>query len=137
MRYGRMKRRIDMDLPYKTEIFSRMLVYHYDVHRWKYDNKFWLSDDGESWVQIIDGKEDVVGKLPDNIKRALKKYTPIITERERINSAYSKHQKCRKKSCICKKCDSYCYCDRCSNAMKECKKKTSIKNIGSEIQEVS
>lgn len=111
-----------MDLPYKTETASRMLVYHYDIHRWKYDNKFWLSDDGESWVQFIDedGREDVVGKLMDGAKRTLKEYEPIIAERERINLAYSKHKTCRKRSCICKKCESYCYCDGCEYVIKTC-----------------
>ena len=115
-------------LPYKYE-GEFMLMYHYDVHRWRYDNKFWLSKDGTAWVQTIDGKEDIVGYVTEPVKELIKKWNPIIKKHETINRSFYEHKACRKRSCICKHCDSYCYCYGCDNIIKECKKKTDIGKI--------
>lgn len=117
------RRHLMQQLPYKTEVVSKILIYHYDQHRWQYDCKFWLSEDKSAWVQIIDGKEDIVGYLTDNMKRLINNYDPIIKKREQINAAYCKHQKCRKRSCICKSCNQYCFCGTCDAAIKICKVK--------------
>ena len=112
-----------VNLPYKSEDHF-MLVYDYSVHNWMYDSKFWLSKDKKHWCYVLHGEEVIVGDVNENTKNIMHKYETIIQERESINQSYLNHLQCRKRSCICKKCDMYCNCLACNDkAIKYCDKK--------------
>ena len=109
----------NIELLYKTEDASTMLVYFYDVHAWKYDCKFWLVDG--KWCTDLDGKI-VVGELRKNEKELINKYDVIIKQHEKENQNYLAFYKCRKRTCICKSCEKYCDCGSCKGKINHCDK---------------
>lgn len=108
-----------MKLLYQTEDINRILTYHYDVHAWRWDVKFWLV--GNKWCSDLDGK-NVVGELTDNQIKVIKKYMPIIEQHEKENCNWISFQKCRKKTCICKSCNKFCNCNNCNGKIVSCDK---------------
>lgn len=107
----------DIRLLYKRERASSMLEYHYDVHKWRYDNKFWLFD--EVWCTDIDGLHSV-GKLQDSQNAAIRELASIIDQREKENHAWICFNQCRKRTCICKVCKRLCKCGSCDGKIASC-----------------
>lgn len=107
-------------LLYEFEEASRMLLYHYDVHAWEWDVKFWLV--GNKWCTDLDGK-NVVGELTEYQAECIQKYMPIIKQREKENRNWIAFQNCKKRTCICKSCIKICDCSSCKVKINDCDKK--------------
>lgn len=111
---------MNINIPYKTETLDKILVYHYDVHMWRYDCKYWLANG--MWCTDIDGN-NVVGKLNEKDLYDINAIQHIITEREIENKKYISWMKCRKRTCICKQCNKMCHCDGCNGKILDCARK--------------
>lgn len=109
-----------VELLYRTEDVSQMLVYYYDVHAWMWDVKFWLV--GDKWCTNLDGK-NVVGELTEGQAKSIQKYTPIIEQHEKENQNWLAFQNCKKRTCICKSCVKFCNCCSCKGKINDCDEK--------------
>lgn len=107
----------EIELLYKREYATEMLVYYYDVHAWRWDVKFWLVDN--QWCTGLDGK-NVVGDLTTNQADIIQKYASIIEQHEKENRSWIAFQNCRKRKCVCKSCDKFCKCDSCERKEVKC-----------------
>ncbi len=108
------------DLLHKSETASPMLVYHYDVHAWEYDCKFWLVND--KWCRDLDGKV-VIARAQAGELELVSQFAPVIGQHEKENENWLAYQKCRKRTCICKSCSRFCHCASCKGKLVDCDKK--------------
>lgn len=104
-------------LLYETEFINKILEYCYDVHSWRWDVKFWLV--GNKWCTDLSGK-NVVGELTISQIEMIQKYVPIIEQHEKENNNWIAFQNCKKRTCICKKCDKFCACGQCVEKKIKC-----------------
>ena len=91
----------------RYDSFSSIIGYDYNDHAWVYDHKFYLVDDG--WC-TKDGRR--LGDLRKKDAEVIKKYTPIVEQKERDYQKNNNFKSCRKRTCICKHCSAHCL-DRC------------------------
>lgn len=111
----------NINLPYKFDLFDLCIGYDYEKHLWVYDAKFYLV--ANKWCTDEKGKNSVSDELTKNQKEELDKYKPIVEKREKFNQSYLQHINCRKRTCICKKCQKFCYCYECNEKKIKCDKR--------------
>ena len=107
------------DFPNKFDCFGFVLGYDYRVHKWVYDVKYYLNDN--NWCLDPEGKM-IFRQVTERELKSIERHQNIIDEHERKNVAWIKHKQCKKRSCICKKCEKYCYCYNCVDKIISCKK---------------
>lgn len=108
------------DIPYRfSNVDDPILNYDYILHKWTYDAKYYLN--GNDWCCTPDGNITVRRITEKELKR-IERYKGVIEECERENTAWTNHKQCRKRSCICKKCEKYCHCYECMNKINACDK---------------
>ena len=105
------------DIPNKFDALGLVLGYDYILHKWVYDVKYYLN--GNNWCLDPEG-ENILREINDQETKIIARHQHTIIERERENAAWSNHKRCRKRSCICKKCDKYCHCYECTNKIDIC-----------------
>lgn len=107
------------EFPNKFDCFGFVLGYDYMVHKWVYDVKYYLNDN--NWCLDSEGKI-VLRQVTERELKLIEQHQDIIDQHERENAAWMKHHKCRKRSCVCKKCEKYCHCYDCVDRISSCEK---------------
>ena len=106
-----------MGIPHTFDCFGSVIGYEYSTHMWVYDVKFYLI--GDNWCFDEEGKR-VIRKIEEYELKIINKYRAIVEEHERENTAWLNHKQCRKRSCVCKKCEKYCHCYECEDKITLC-----------------
>ena len=105
------------DLPNTYDQFGFVLGYDYQLHMWIYDVKYYLIDN--NWYFDPEGKE-FLREISDRELKSIERHKNVIEEHERENTAWLNHKKCRKISCVCKRCEKYCHCYDCIDKIVIC-----------------
>lgn len=106
-----------MGMPHSFDCFNSVFGYDYRIHMWVYDVKFYLN--GNHWCLDENGKQPL-RKVEEYELKIMRKHMHIIEEHERENAAWLAHKQCRKRSCVCKKCEKYCHCYDCAEKVISC-----------------
>lgn len=105
------------DMPNTLYSVGNMYMYDYRIHKWIYDVKYYLN--GNNWCMYLDGKS-IIREAREQELEMVKLHQKIIEEHERENAAWLAHKQCRKRSCVCKKCEKYCHCYDCVEKINDC-----------------
>ena len=105
------------NLPHTYDSFGFVLGYDFKRHKWEYDVKFYLV--GNNWCRDPEG-ESVFREVTEREQKTIKQYMPIVEAHEKENAAWLAQKHCRKRSCVCKKCEKSCHCSDCTNPFTEC-----------------
>lgn len=106
-----------MGMPHTFDCFGSIYGYEYRTHKWIYDVKFYLN--GDMWCLDEEG-EKLLRKVEEDELKIIEQHKHIIEEHERENATWLAHKQCRKRSCVCKKCEKYCHCYDCVKKINEC-----------------
>lgn len=117
----------NMGMPHTFDCFGSVLGYEYRTHKWIYDVKFYLN--GNMWCLDEKGKKPL-RKIEENELKIIEQRKHIVEEHERENAAWLAHKQCRKRSCVCKKCEKYCHCYDCVKKIGLCDHSVYLKEIG-------
>ena len=101
---------------YKFEAFTPMLGYNYIIHKWAYDCKYYLKDG--YWCSEDDRK--LFPQTENNRRMIEEEYQRIVDTKEKANKAYQNNMYCKRRSCVCKKCQKYCHCYDCTDRFLQC-----------------
>lgn len=105
------------DIPNTSYTLGNMYTYDYRIHKWIYDVKYYLNDN--NWCMDQEGK-DIIREAREQELEMVRLHQEIIDKQERENAAWLAHKKCRKQSCVCKRCEKYCYCYDCAGKISSC-----------------
>lgn len=105
------------DIPNKFDVFSTVLCYEYEIHKWIYDIKYYRN--GNNWCLDPEGKM-ILREVTERELKAMEQLQNVVDEREKENAAWLAHKQCRKRSCVCKKCEKYCHCYDCVDKITSC-----------------
>lgn len=108
----------NIQLLYTWEEINYVLAYDYSRHLWSYDIKFYLI--GDEWHVGLDGPIISLESEVHHLSGVTDEHRTIIEQREKENRNFIAFQNCRKRTCICKKCDKFCGCDECGEKKTEC-----------------
>lgn len=103
--------------PNTFDYFGSVFGYDYQIHKWVYDVKFYLCRN--HWCFDKERKRKC-RTIDENELKIIDKYNGVIEEHEKENAAWLAHKQCRKRSCVCKKCEKYCHCYDCVEKINEC-----------------
>lgn len=106
------------DMPNILYSVGNMYTYDHRIHKWIYDMKYYLN--GNNWCMYLDGK-GIIREAREQELEMVKLHQKIIEEHERENTAWFANKQCRKRSCVCKKCERYCHCHDCVEKISSCK----------------
>ena len=95
------------NVPNRSYSVGNMYTYDYRIHKWIY------------WCIDLNGK-NIVREARKQELEMVKLHQKIIDKHERENAAWLNHKQCRKRNCICKKCEKYCHCYDCVEKIGEC-----------------
>lgn len=105
------------DMPNKFDCFGFVLGYNYELHKWIYDVKYYLNEN--SWCLDPEG-EMILREATERELGMMKQLQSIIDEHEKENAAWLAHRQCKKRNCVCKKCEKHCHCYNCTGKITSC-----------------
>lgn len=105
------------DMPYKFDCWGSVWGYDYRVHKWVYDVKYYLN--GSNWCLDPEGKL-ILREITERELKTIERLKDIVNTHERENAAWLNHKRCRKRNCVCKKCDKHCHCYDCVDKVSVC-----------------
>ena len=106
-----------MEMPHKLDCFDSIFCYDYRIHKLGYDVKCYLNDN--NWCFDKEGKR-IIRQITEQELKILDRYKDTVEKHERDNISWINHKQCRKRSCICKKCERCCHCYECVNKITTC-----------------
>jgi hypothetical protein len=81
---------------------------------------------GDKWCAKLDGTQPV-GDLDKYQERLINQFAARIEQRERENKNWIAYNKCRKRTCICKKnCIQFCSCGECKGKITDCDRRSKL-----------
>ena len=107
-----------------TKMYSEMLIYDFDIHKWIYDVKFYLVDGW--WCTAPEGGT-ILRKLLSEDAEIILKYQSEVDRLEQLYQTDDQMKQCRKRTCPCKTCKK---AHECLNGCFECIRRGTTVNVG-------